>query len=146
MLWGAIEVVALVVAAAFAGAAFYINVAEHPARMKLDPEHAIRQWAPAYERGYAMQATLAILGGAAGVAIWLHDGRALWLAGALLMLANWPWTLIAIMPVNHRLQALSGVSGAQGGEDLLRRWAGLHGVRTVLGSATTGCFAVAIAR
>src|SRR6185369_14493322 len=99
---------ALIVAAMFAGAAFYINFAEHPARMKLDAPHALAQWSPSYDRGYTMQATLAVLAGLAGLATWWEFGGSLWLVGALLMLANWPWTLIAIMPVNRKLKARAG--------------------------------------
>jgi hypothetical protein len=86
-----------------------------------------------------MQATLAVLAGLAGLAAWWQLGGILWLAGALLMLANWPWTLIAIMPVNRKLKAGAG----QAIVPLLERWARLHAVRVLLSFAALGCFAVA---
>ena len=136
---GAAGTIALILAALFAGAALYINVAEHPARMKLDPAQAVAQWSPSYDRGYVLQASLALLAGLAGLAAWQELGGTLWLAGALLMLANWPWTLIAIMPVNRKLKA--GAGGDTVG--LLDRWASLHAVRTLLGFSALICFAIA---
>jgi uncharacterized membrane protein len=136
---GAAGTFALILAALFAGAALYINVAEHPARMKLAPEQALAQWSPSYERGYIMQATLAVLAGLAGLAAWVELGGSLWLAGALLMLANWPWTLFVIMPVNKQLKAGAG----QETVSLLGRWARLHAVRTLLSLSAVVCFAIA---
>jgi hypothetical protein len=136
---GAAGTLALILAALFAGAALYINVAEHPARMTLAAAQAVAQWSPSYDRGYIMQATLAVLAGLAALAAWWQLGGTLWLVGALLMLANWPWTLIAIMPVNRKLKAGAGDDAGS----LLNRWAGLHAVRTLLSFAAVICFAVA---
>ena len=55
------------------------------------------------------------------------------------MLANWPWTLIAIMPVNRKLKAVAGEEATL----LLNRWAQLHAIRTLLSLAAVTCFAIA---
>ena len=79
---------ALVAAAMFAGAALYISVAEHPARMDLDDAPALAHWHVAYPRGAMMQATLALIGSVLGLLEWLVTGNALWLLGALVLFAN----------------------------------------------------------
>src|ERR1700747_2635249 len=91
---------ALTVAALFTGVAFYVNFVEQPARMILDDRALLAQWKPAYKRGTMMQATLAIVGFLPGAFAFWQTGRLAFLIGALLMLANWPWTLFAILPTN----------------------------------------------
>ena len=137
---------ALLTAALFAGAAFYINVAEQPARMMLDDPALLRQWKPSYKRGFAMQSILAIVAFLLGATAWWLSGEILFLVGAVLMIANWPWTLLVIMPTNHILMAIDPASGDLRIRPLLRKWNALHGVRTGLAAAACACFLVALAR
>jgi hypothetical protein len=134
--------IALIIAAAFASAAFYINFAEHPARMLLPAKVAVRQWSPSYKRGFTMQATLAVVGGLAAFAQWYLAGGLLWLIGGVVLLANWPFTLLVIMPVNHRLLASDELAEPEISV-LLQRWNQLHGVRTGLGVVATTIFLIA---
>ncbi len=138
-------VLALAVAAAFAGAAVYINVVEHPARRALAPGAALAQWKPAYRRGYAMQASLAVIGGVLGIAQFALGGGWVWLVGALLLLANWPFTLAVILPVNRCLTAIEAAEADSTTNDLLDLWARLHAVRSGLGVAATAVFVAALA-
>ena len=131
---------ALIVAAIFAGAAFYVSVAEHPARLQLDDRAALAQWKPAYAHGAIMQASLAIAGFLLGLAAWWQTGRWLWLAGALVLVANWPYTLIGIMPTNNKLKATDPASASPQTRALLETWGTLHAGRTALGIAATLIF------
>jgi uncharacterized membrane protein len=135
--------IALVIAAVFAGAAVYINIAEHPARRSLDDQSMLTQWKPAYKRGFAMQASLAVAGFLLGLLAWWQTGAWFWLAGALVLVANWPYTLLVMMPVNNTLMSTNPASAGPESRELLERWARLHAVRTALGFAATLLFLAA---
>ena len=137
----AFPVLALLAAALFAGAAAYITLVEHPARLGLADGPMLAQWQPSYRRALPIQAGLAILGGVLGLLAFHQRGDWTWLAGSLVLLANWPFTLLAIMPTNKRLLATPLQDAGAESRALLLRWGRLHNVRTLLGSLATLLFA-----
>ena len=131
---------ALLVASVFAGAAIYINVAEQPARLNLEAGALLAQWQPSYRRGFAMQASLAVVGGLLGIAAYIVLGDWRYLVGGLFMLVNWPWTLIAIMPVNRRLCAMTPATADKTTHAMVQLWGVLHGVHSAFGATAALLF------
>jgi hypothetical protein len=136
---------AFVLAAAFAGAAIFVNVAEQPARLALDDRAALIEWQQSYNRAAPMQAGLALISGLLGfwVAWQTRDWR--WLAGALLILANWPYTLLVIKPTNDGLHAIKPEQADAEARRKIVSWGCLHGGRSALGVAATLIFLWALA-
>ena len=128
---------ALIAAAAFAGAAIYVNVAEQPARLVLDDRAMLAQWKRSYDNASIKQAGLALVACALGVVAFFlsHDWR--WLLGALLILAPWPWTIFVIMPVNRRLKATAPDAVQSDTRASVEHWGRLHAGRSAFGAAAT---------
>jgi hypothetical protein len=124
---------ALTIAASFFGAAIYVNIVEQPARLGLDDGALLAEWKPAYKRGFTMQAPLAVLGCLFALVAWWQTKELLWLLGALLLIANWPYTLLAIMPTNTVLMALNPMEVGSQSRVLIEKWGRLHAIRTALG-------------
>jgi hypothetical protein len=116
----------------FAGAAIYINLVEHPARMSCSTEIAMAVWAPSYQRATVMQASLAIAGSLAGLAAWMLGGGLMWLVAALFILAVVPVTFIIIFPLTKQLLAPGRDPGSPETRELLIKWGQLHAIRSVL--------------
>jgi hypothetical protein len=140
------SLVALLSATLFAGAALYITLVEHPARLGLDDGPLLQQWQPSYRRALPIQGGLAVIGGVAGLlaGYLMKDWR--WVAGGVVLLANWPFTLLVIMPVNKRLLALDAHHADAESRRMLIQWGKLHAVRSVLGAVAMLVFAAAMVR
>jgi hypothetical protein len=135
---------ALVTAALFTGAAFYISFAEQPARLALDDRALLAQWKPAYKRGTAMQAPLAIMGFVLGIVAWWLTGRVMFVTGGVFLLANWPWTIFGVMPTNRMLMATEPGAANPDIRALIVKWNRLRTVRTVLGCLAILAFLIAL--
>ena len=140
-----LSIAALVFATLFTGAALYISLVEHPARLGLADGPLLAQWQPSYKRALPIQSGLAIAGGAAGLIVGYLSADWRWGIGSILLLANWPFTLFVIMPVNKHLMAKPVSEAGTESRTMLVQWGKLHNVRSALGAATTLFFAWALA-
>jgi hypothetical protein len=93
-----------------------------------------------------MQAPLAVFGFVLGILAWWQTGVWLWFIGALVLLANWPYTLLVIMPTNYRLMATDPAQANPETRRLIKKWSSLHAVRTALGLVATLIFIAASVR
>ena len=87
-----------------------------------------------------MQASLVIVGGVLGLAAFLSTFDWRWLLGAVVLLANWPYTIIVIMPTNRRLTETPVDAATMETRGMIRRWGILHAGRSALGFAATLIF------
>ena len=127
-----LELVALFCTGLFAGAAIYVSLVEHPARLECGPALAIAEFGPSYRRGAVMQASLAVVGCLAAVAAWIQGSATSVLIAGLLLGAAVPFTLIVILPTNKRLLDAGLDRGSPEAAALLARWGRLHAVRSVV--------------
>lgn len=123
---------ALASAALFAGAALYVSLVEHPARIRAGISTAIAEFRPSYRRAAPLMGGLAIISLAAGLTAAVTTARWPWAVGAVAVGIAVPYTLLVIMPTNRQLLAPEFLGQPEAAR-LLDRWGRLHWVRSVLG-------------
>jgi len=127
------EIAALASAPLFAGAAAYVTLVEHPARVSCGAALAVAEFRPTYRRGAVMQAGLAVVGLAASVVAWAGDRDVRVLLAGLLLGSLIPYSLMVILPTNKKLLDPSLDASSPEAAALLNRWGRLHSVRTIVG-------------
>jgi hypothetical protein len=118
----------------FAGAAGYVSLVEHWARLQAGPAVALAQFRAGFPRARAMQASLAVGGGIFALLAWLTGAGFSWLFVSLLLFGIVGFTLRRITPVYERLLDPGLTPETAEASDLLQRWWYLHHVRTVMGA------------
>jgi uncharacterized membrane protein len=130
------ELTATLSSGLFAGAAVYINLVEHPARMQTGIRPALTEFAPSYHRATVTQVSLASAGFLSALAAWRFGYDSRWLIGGGLLVSVIPFTALAILPTNKQLLDPETANDLALAEKLLTRWGRLHAVRSVLGLAS----------
>lgn len=123
---------AILATSLFTGAAVYVCLVEHPARMTCATEVAIAEWRPSYRRATIMQASLAVLGTLLGIAAGLRLQSPVFIVAAFVLSAVVPFTLFVMGPVNKALEAADLGASSPHARELLARWGRLHSVRSAL--------------
>ena len=135
---------ALVFASLFTGAAFYITLVEQPARLALEDRSLLAEWKPSYKRGFNIQGSLAAATAVVGVIAYVQTGNWWWLAGAVTIFANWPYTLIFLIPTNNKLLATPLESAGPEARRMIEAWGRGHLVRGCLGAIAVVLFLLAV--
>jgi hypothetical protein len=129
MIWGTF---ALAFAAAFTGAAFYVNWVEQPARLKLDEEALLSEWGPSDSRGVSLLVTIALVAAIAGFIAYFESDDVRWAFGALMIIASWIYAYFVMAPLDNQIRSLRGgeVAAARA---LVRQWGIVESGLTAIG-------------
>jgi hypothetical protein len=131
---------ALAAAGAFTGASVYVNFVEQPARLALSDDALIKEWEPSDHRGFIVLAGLAALAALFGFIAFRELNDIRWIAGALVMLASWPYTYLAIVPLNNRILAYIDADAAHEARRVIDLWGRLELGLTAIGLLAIGIF------
>ncbi|MGD9658454.1 MAG: DUF1772 domain-containing protein [Methylocystis sp.] len=128
---------ALAAAGAFTGASLYVNYVEQPARLALSDDALIKEWEPSDHRGFIVLASLAFLAALFGFIAFRELDDVRWLFGALIAIASWPYTYLAIVPLNNRILELIHADAAHEARKVIDLWGRLELGQTALGIVAT---------
>jgi hypothetical protein len=113
---------ALAAAGGLVGAAFYVNYVEQPARLALDDEALAKEWEPSDHRGFVVLAGLALISALLGFVAYRELDDVRWLLGAGVAIASWPYTYVAIVPLNNRILALIEAGALHEARGVIKLW------------------------
>ncbi len=128
---------ALAAAGAFTGASLYVNYVEQPARLALGDDALIKEWEPSDRRGFFVLASLAFLAALFGFIAFRELDDVRWIFGALIAIASWPYTYLAIVPLNNRILELISADAAHEARKVIDLWGRLELGQTALGIVAT---------
>jgi hypothetical protein len=128
-----LQFIAIVCSGVFAGAALYISVVEHPARLKAGVSIALLEFRPSYARASVLQVAMVVSTSICSIALWLLSHDWTWLIGGGFIAVSIPFTLLVIKPVNRLLLNAASPPSDTVTLELLTRWGHLHLVRTITG-------------
>src|SRR5260370_11593464 len=130
----------------FAGAALYVNLVEHPARMECGTELAATEFPPSYRWATILQVSLALIGALCGTLAWFWDRSLGWLIAAGLLLSVIPFTFIFILPTHNQLLDTALDRRSENAHLLLTRWARLRAVRAIVSLVALVLFLMLLAK
>jgi anthrone oxygenase-like protein len=125
------EIISFICTGVFAGAALYVSLVEHPARLACSTDVALAEWRPSYKRAAVMQVILAIVGVGSAIGAYMYGRGTSVLVAGIVLATVVPWTLIIIMPTNRQLLDPARMSSTPDTDLLLKKWGRLHTIRTV---------------
>ena len=134
------EFTATLCAGLSSGAALYVTLVEHPARIECGTALAVTVFGPSYRRATVMQAVLTAIAFLLSIGAWVSTSNSGWLLGGSFVVAVIPFTLIAILPTNKKLLDPSLDRSSDAALRLLKKWGRLHAIRTVLGMVAFAVF------
>ncbi len=140
------ELIATLSSGLFAGAAVYINLVEHPARMQTGIRLALTEFAPSYHKATVTQVSLASTGFLSALVAWRLRSDSRWLIGGGLLVSSIPFTALVILPTNKKLLDPATANDLELAEKLLTRWGRLHAVRSVLSLASLLTFLLVLVK
>ena len=129
----ALQFIAIMCCALFAGAALYVSIIEHPARMSAGISVALQEFRPSYRRAAVFQISMAVITCVCSLALSLFTSQWIWFLGGGITGLMLPFTRIVIMPTNRILLDVDSQLKESDAQKLLDRWGKLHVIRTVAG-------------
>jgi uncharacterized membrane protein len=133
-----LEITSVLSCSLFTGAALYVNLVEHTARMQCGIKIALEQWKPSYKTGLKSQIFYLMTCFLACIFRYLLGGSICWLLSGSILFLAFPYTFMFIMPINKELFKYDSKSIDESKEVefrvkyLLTKWNRLHTVRVIL--------------